>query len=54
MKNKHIKPSPIQINWGERSSGLMKQKIALKTKKQINGKLNNIGSAAVISSPVRS
>jgi hypothetical protein len=30
----------------KRQSGLMKQKIALKTKKiKINGKLNNIGSA---------
>jgi hypothetical protein len=31
---KYSKPLLIQINWGERSSGLMKQKIALKDKKK--------------------
>jgi hypothetical protein len=42
----------MRINWGERSSGLVTQNIALKDKKklgtQINGKLNNIGSAEKI------
>jgi hypothetical protein len=34
------------MNWGKRSFGLRKQKIALKKLgKQINGKLNTVGSA---------
>jgi hypothetical protein len=46
----YSKPSLIQINWGERSSGLVSQKIALKDKKkklrtQIKGKFNDVGSA---------
>jgi hypothetical protein len=45
----YSKPSRIWIKWGERSSRLMKQKIALKDKKklrkQINGKYNNTGGA---------
>jgi hypothetical protein len=67
----YSKPSIFRINGEEviqinRKSGLMEQKIALKEiklKKQINGRLNNIGSAderkyknitAAISSTVRS
>jgi hypothetical protein len=46
----YSKPSLIWINWRERSSGLVKQEIALKdTRKnlrtQINGKFNDICSA---------
>jgi hypothetical protein len=41
----YSKPSLIQINWGERSSGLVKQKLALK------GKFNDIGSADGEKSP---
>jgi hypothetical protein len=60
----YSKPLLIRINWRERSSGLMKQKIALKDKKklrkQMNGTFNNISSAdgkkkhSAISSSVRS
>jgi hypothetical protein len=44
---KYSKPSLIRINGGE-SSGLMKQKVALKEKKlrtQIIGKFNYVSSA---------
>jgi hypothetical protein len=35
---KYSKPMLIQINWRKRSSGLMKQKIALKDKKNLENK----------------
>jgi hypothetical protein len=44
----YSKPLLIRSNWGERSSRLVQQKVALKNKKltpQINGKFNDISSA---------
>jgi hypothetical protein len=40
--------SVIRINWGERSSGLVKKKVTPKDRKlrtQLNGKCNDISSA---------